>query len=60
MKTNVKSYTDDQLLQRMMSLPSFKGYPRGKHIIAVRSEEDEPDKYDDKLYLFDLLLTLRE
>lgn len=53
MKTNVKSYTDDQLLERMMSLESFRYFPRGKHIIAVRSNEDEPDKYDDKLYLFD-------
>mgnify|MGYP003108924260 CR=1 FL=1 len=51
--SNVKSYTDEQLINRMKSLPSFKGVPNGKHIIAVRSSEDEPDKYDDKLYLFD-------
>ena len=51
--TNVRNYTDIQLINRMKSLPSFINVPFGKHIIAVRSNEDEPDKYDDKLYLFD-------
>lgn len=51
--TNVRNYTDKQLLDRMKSLPSFKYLPTGMHIIAVRSEEDAPDRYDDKLYLFD-------
>lgn len=50
--TNVKNYTDENLINRMVSLPSFKGIPFGFHIIAVRSNEDEPDKFDDKLYLF--------
>lgn len=50
--TNVKSYTDKQLIDRMKSLPSFTHVPRTPHIIVVRSNEDEPDKYDDKLYLF--------
>jgi len=53
MSTNVKSYKDADLINRMKSLPSFKYIPTGRyHIIAVRSQEDEPDKYDDKLYLF--------
>ena len=47
--TNVRNYTDIQLINRMKSLPSFINVPFGKHIIAVRSNEDEPDKYDDKL-----------
>lgn len=50
--SNVKSYTDKQLLDRMRSLPSFSYMPRTPHIIVVRSNEDEPDKFDDKLYLF--------
>lgn len=36
----------------MKSLSSFIGIPVGFHIIAVRSNEDTPDVYDDKLYLF--------
>ena len=50
--SNVKNYTDKQLLDRMRSLKSFRCMPKGHHIIVVRSNEDEPDKYDDKLYLF--------
>jgi len=52
MKTNVKQYTDKQLLDRMKSLGSFTHVPSGHHIIAVRSNEDAPDKYDDKFYHF--------
>ena len=51
-RTKVKGYTSKQLLNRMKSLPSFRYMPSGYHIIAVRSEEDTPDVYDDKLYLF--------
>lgn len=50
--TNVKQYTDKQLIDRMKSLPSFLYIPTTPHVIVVRSDEDEPDKYDDKLYLF--------
>jgi len=53
MKSNVKNYTDKQLIDRMKSLPSFRYLPKGKHIIVLRSIEDAPDRYDDKLYLFD-------
>lgn len=52
MKSNVRSYTDKELINRMKSLPSFLYVPRGIHIIAVRSNEDALDRYDDKLYLF--------
>jgi hypothetical protein len=50
--TNVKNYTDKQLIDRMKSLDSFRYVPRTPHLIVVRSNEDEPNKYDDKLYLF--------
>lgn len=52
MSTNVKNYTDKELLDRMKSLDSFLYVPSGPHVIVVRSNEDESDKYDDKLYLF--------
>jgi hypothetical protein len=50
--TNVKSYTDKQILDRVKGLKSFKGIPQGYWIVGVRSEEDAPNKYDDKFYLF--------
>ncbi len=49
---NVKNYTDKQILDRVKSLKSFKGIPQGYWIVGVRSEEDAPNKYDDKFYLF--------
>lgn len=50
--SNVRNYTDGELILRMKSLDSFLYVPKGPHIIIVRSDEDQPDKYDDKLYLF--------
>jgi hypothetical protein len=50
--TNVKNYNDKQILDRVKSLKSFKGIPQGYWIVGVRSEEDAPNKYDDKFYLF--------
>lgn len=50
--SNVRSYTTDQLLDRVEELKSFKTIPLGYWILGVRSNEDEPNKYDDKFYLF--------
>lgn len=52
MKSNVKKYTDQSLLQRMSSLPSFKGYPYGYFDIWVRSNEDAYNIFDDKVYTY--------
>ena len=49
----VKQYTDAQLLERVKSLPSFKGFPKNKWLLGVRSSEDLADKFDDKFYLFE-------
>lgn len=51
--TNVKSYTDNQLLERVEfiggDIPN-----RGKYlIIGVQSQEDSFNKFDDKFYVFD-------
>ena len=54
--TNVKSYKDTDLINRVESLPSFKGWKKGKYCIMVRSNEDEYNKFDDKCYLFDVLV----
>lgn len=53
MKTNVRSYTDKQLLDRVKNLKSFKKIPKGRWIIGVRSNEDHADRYDDKFYEYE-------
>ena len=50
--SNVKSYTDEQLLERVKQLKSFKHIPTEYWLLGVRSSEDAPNKYDDKIYLF--------
>jgi hypothetical protein len=52
-KTAVRSYTDDQLLNRIKTIEGFKGFPLGRFIIGVRSNEDLFDTYDDKFYEFE-------
>lgn len=48
----VRSYTDKQLLDQVKALPDFKGYPKNRWIIGVRSNEDIPNQFDDKFYVF--------
>lgn len=51
--TNVRTYTDQQIIDRIKSLPNFKGFPKGRGIVGVFSNEDETDVYDDKFYVMD-------
>ena len=51
-KSNVKKYTDQQLLDRVSSLDTFKGFPANYWMIGVQSNEDAFNKFDDKFYLF--------
>lgn len=51
--TNVKKYTNKQLLDRVKSLDSFEKIPKGRWIIGVRSNEDATNEYDDKFYEFE-------
>ena len=53
--SNVRSYKDSELIERVESLPTFKGWRKGKYAIMVRSNEDEFDKFDDKCYCFESL-----
>ena len=48
----VKQYNDKQLLDRVKSLPSFKGFPKEHWILGVQSLEDTFNTFDDKFYLF--------
>ncbi len=48
----VKSYKDKELLEKVKSLSSFKDIPSGYWLLGVRSNEDTPNRFDDKIYLF--------
>jgi hypothetical protein len=52
MKSNVRAYTTEELLEKMRSLPNYQYDPYGWFIIGVRSHEDEFNVNDDKFYLF--------
>jgi len=50
--TQVKSYTDKQLLEHVININGFNGLPQGYWILAIRSNEDVFDVFDDKFYIF--------
>lgn len=50
---NVRNYTTDQLLYKVESLDTFTKFPTGYWILGVRSNEDAPNRFDDKFYLFE-------
>lgn len=50
--TNVKPYTDAQLLERVKKIHGFKYIPVNYWLIFVRSNEDAFNLFDDKVYLF--------
>ena len=54
--SNVRAYKDEELINRVESLPTFKGWRKGKYAIMVRSNEDDYDRFDDKCYCFESLL----
>jgi hypothetical protein len=48
----VRPYTDKELLEKVKSLSSFKTIPSGYWLLGVRSLDDLPNRFDDKIYLF--------
>lgn len=50
--TNVKNYSDQQILDRIKTLPGFKHFPSNFWIVGIRSTEDANDVFDDKFYFF--------
>lgn len=52
MATNVRSYTDRQILDKVRACPSFRGFPTNYWLIGVRSNEDAFNRFDDKFYCF--------
>lgn len=51
-KTNVRGYSDKELLNKAKSMDSFNGFPKDYWLMGIRSDEKEEDVYDDKIYLF--------
>ncbi len=51
--TLVRNYSDNDLIDRMRSLSSFKYVPSGIHLIAVRANEPGTGIYCDKIYVFE-------
>jgi hypothetical protein len=51
--TAVRKYTDKDLLEGSMLVEGFKGFPKGRFIIGVRSQEDTSNVYDDKFYEYE-------
>lgn len=48
----VRSYTDTELLNKVKELKNYVGIPNGYWLLGVRSKEDNPNAFDDKIYLF--------
>ena len=48
----VRTFKDKELLDRVKALESFKSIPEGYWLLGVRSKEDTPNTFDDKIYLF--------
>lgn len=48
----VKNYSDSQILERVKSLDSFTSIPNQLWLCGIRSNEDAPNVFDDKMYLF--------
>lgn len=52
--TNVRAYTDEQIMARIKTLPNYQnGKLKGRGLVGVTSNEDAPDIYDDKFYFMD-------
>lgn len=46
------NYTDKDILDRVKSLPSFKGIPNDYWLVAVRNKEDLYNQMDDYVFLY--------
>lgn len=50
--SNVKNYSDSDLLKHVMGLKTFKFIPAGLWLLFVRSNEDQNNVFDDKVYIW--------
>jgi hypothetical protein len=50
--TNVKPYSDAEIFQRAKQMANFKRTSGLPLLVAIRSNEDQPDTFDDKFYVY--------
>lgn len=48
----VRNYTDKELIDKAKTISGFKAIPKDYWLLAIRSQEDLFDQFDDKVYLF--------
>ena len=48
----VRNYKDTELLDKVKTLSSFTKIPETYWLLGIRSNEDTPNTFDDKIYLF--------
>jgi len=49
----MRSFTDEEVLARVSSLPTFKGFPNGPMDVWIRSTADAFDSFDDKAFTYE-------
>jgi putative chitinase len=49
----MRSFTDEEVLARVRSLPTFKGFPNGPMDVWIRSAADAFDSFDDKAFSYE-------
>ena len=49
----MRAFTDDEVLARVRSLPTFKGFPKGPMDVWIRSTADVFDSFDDKAFSYE-------
>lgn len=49
----MRAFTDEEVLARVSSLPTFKGFPNGPMDVWIRSAADVFDSFDDKAFTYE-------
>jgi hypothetical protein len=49
----MRAFTDDEVLARVSSLPTFTGFPKGPMDVWIRSAADVFDSFDDKAFTYE-------
>lgn len=49
----MRAFTDQEVLDRVSSLPTFTGFPNGIMEVWIRSTADEFDSFDDKAFTYE-------
>src|SRR5215207_4229309 len=49
----MRDFTDEEVLARVRSLPTFTGFPKGPLDVWIRSTADQYDSFDDKAFTYE-------